>query len=289
MINWPSDIITDLAKRKCVLFLGSGISRQSVGEGGIHPPTWESLIEEGIKRIDRNKDIYQNEARRQLQAGNPLLAGDILKKALSDDEFRTLFKELLITPRFKPSHLHEKIFELDARIVVTPNFDKIYDTYALHESENTTFVKNPLDGDILDCIRRDEPLIIKMHGSVDSPESLVFTQEDYSKAWNQHNQIYEVLRALIMTHTVLFLGAGLRDPDVAMLLEQFNFNVSHVRSHVFVIPDNEYSDIILNIFSTTRNIQFLTYDPTEGHCQLTESIDNLVELVDRRRQELSMT
>ena len=34
MINWPEDVVEDIARRRCVLYLGSGVSANSVNEKG---------------------------------------------------------------------------------------------------------------------------------------------------------------------------------------------------------------------------------------------------------------
>ena len=39
-ISWPNSLINDIARRRCVIFLGSGISRNSVNATGLHPKTW---------------------------------------------------------------------------------------------------------------------------------------------------------------------------------------------------------------------------------------------------------
>lgn len=44
MIDWPENLIDAVAKRKCVLFLGAGISANSCNDVGKHPATWESFL-----------------------------------------------------------------------------------------------------------------------------------------------------------------------------------------------------------------------------------------------------
>lgn len=43
MIPWPDELVEDIAKRKCVLYLGSGISANSQNDEGRHPATWKSF------------------------------------------------------------------------------------------------------------------------------------------------------------------------------------------------------------------------------------------------------
>ena len=57
MINWPPNLIEDLAARRAVIFFGSGTSRNSTGEGGKKPETWwkflEALKDEAKKLVEK--------------------------------------------------------------------------------------------------------------------------------------------------------------------------------------------------------------------------------------------
>ena len=44
MINWPKELITDIARRKCVLYIGSGISSSSKNKEGKSPATWHGFL-----------------------------------------------------------------------------------------------------------------------------------------------------------------------------------------------------------------------------------------------------
>ena len=52
-ISWPDNLVNDIARRRCVLFLGSGISQNSTNMAGIHPKTWKELLLAGITRIPK--------------------------------------------------------------------------------------------------------------------------------------------------------------------------------------------------------------------------------------------
>ena len=39
MIEWPENLVDIIARRQCVLFLGSGVSANSSNEEGKHPLT----------------------------------------------------------------------------------------------------------------------------------------------------------------------------------------------------------------------------------------------------------
>ena len=52
-ISWPNSLVNDIARRRCVIFLGSGISRNSVNEAGIRPKTWAATLEAAMQQLDK--------------------------------------------------------------------------------------------------------------------------------------------------------------------------------------------------------------------------------------------
>lgn len=52
MITWPDELVSDIARRRSVLFLGAGISMNSVGNGGVRPKNWNDLLTEAALALD---------------------------------------------------------------------------------------------------------------------------------------------------------------------------------------------------------------------------------------------
>ena len=53
MIEWPDLLIDAIARRRCVLFLGSGISANAKNIDGKKPPTWAEFLKTVLI-----KDVY---------------------------------------------------------------------------------------------------------------------------------------------------------------------------------------------------------------------------------------
>ncbi|HYC87087.1 MAG TPA: SIR2 family protein [Chryseosolibacter sp.] len=284
MIDWPNDVVEDIARRKCVLVLGAGVSKNSSNLAGARPKDWKEFL------VDASANIAgRSEIRRQIKAGDFLTACELIKKELGRDDFNTLVRHEFLTPQFRPAKIHEHIYNLDSRIVITPNFDKIYDTYANTTSHGSIVVKKFNETDIADFIRRPEHLIIKMHGSVESPDHLVFTRKDYAEARTKYRDFYHLVDALSLTHTFIFIGCGTNDPDVRLILEDYSFKFAHNKKHIIVIPKNAVNEKVIGIISETMSLKPLYYDSAGGHIKLTESLGRLVEKVEIKRTELAGT
>lgn len=201
MIIWPDDLIEEIARRRSVLVLGAGVSKNSINSTGERPKDWREFLISASESIPGKTEI-----RKQIKAGDFLTACELIKKELGRDDFNTLVKKEFLTPKFQHAEIHEHIYNLDSRIIITPNFDRIYDTYASTTSHGSIIIKKFNESDIADCIRRPEHLIIKIHGSVESPDNLIFTRRDYSEARTRYRDFYHLVDALSVTNTFIFIG-----------------------------------------------------------------------------------
>lgn len=287
MICWPKSLISDLARRRSVLFLGSGISKNAKNATGMHPKDWGEFLQEGASKISSGSKKAL--IIKCIKNGDYLLACELLKKIMGRDDFVHLLKDEFLTPKFESAKIHEDIFLLDSRIVITPNFDKIYDVYADKESKGSIVIKNYYDDDIADHIRQRERLILKIHGSITTPDKLIFSRTDYSEARISYKHFYSILEALIATHTFIFLGAGLNDPDIKLLLEDYSFRYQNSQKHLFILPKQSLDKEILKIHEENMNLKIITYDNKNNHQELLDSIEDLVKLVDVERQTLVKT
>jgi hypothetical protein len=284
MINWPDDLVSDIARRKCVLFLGAGVSKNSTNASGDRPKDWEEFLSCSLIKMPANRTI-----KKLINEKDYLTACELIKRNLGRDEFNSLVKSEFQTPKFQSASIHEYVYNLDSKIVATPNFDKIYDIYAEHAADGNIIIKNYYDNDVADCIRRHEPVILKVHGTISSPDKLIFSRKDYCQARLEHKNFYTILDALAITNTFIFIGCGVNDPDIRLLLEDYSFRFSFAKKHYIIMPKNSLDKQVLSVVEETMNLKAIMYDPKDYHSELTTSLEELVKLVEIKRQELADT
>ena len=286
MIDWPAPLIKDLARRRAILFLGSGVSKNSSSTVGParRPPTWEEFLQAALDQCANPKRHIQ----KLLKERDYLTACEILKYKL-DDQWRALVHEQFVEPGFAPADIHKDIFKLDSRIVLTQNVDKIYDAFASSESAGTVYVKEYSKADIALVVRGDKRCVLKAHGTVDTPDEMIFTREEYSRARVAHSAFYDVLDALTVTHTLLFIGCGLSDPDVQIMLERHAYKFPGSRPHYMIAPAGSLHDDVQKSLKRNLNIRFLLYKSHDHHKELRDSLHQLAGLVETRRGELATT
>lgn len=285
MINWPADLIQSIARRKCVLILGAGISANSVNKQGKHPATWEAFLRDILNKRQEKLSNQKNIIEGLLERQEYLIACEVIVNIIGEIDFEELAADEFRRPGYEPAEIHKEIYRLDSRIVITPNIDKIYEQYVMNESNSTAVAKSYYDEDIAKFLRTQDYLIIRAHGTVDEATKLIFTHKQYSLARTKYSAFYKLLDALILTHTFIFLGCGIYDPDIELILENANFLYPNCKSHYFVTAANSFEHEIEKILADNRNIEILTYDNQNGtHTDLLDSLKYLNIKVEEARK-----
>ncbi|NVM64491.1 hypothetical protein FHW88_002780 [Mucilaginibacter sp. SG538B] len=281
MIVWDDYLIRELALRKCIIVIGSGISKNSSNAAGKRPMTWVEFLDFANSKI--TKTSVRADVTKLIRSNDYLTACEVIKNTLTRNTFNDFMMDEYHTPGYPPAPIHETIFKLDSKIVVTPNFDRIYDTYASTTSNGTVIIKRHTDADVASTIRNHKRLIIKMHGTIDDVNEVIFTRSDYANARTRFKNFYTIMDALAITHTFLFLGCGTNDPDIRMMLEDYCYKFSFSREHYFVIPKGQNSRSVNKILESTMNLKMVEYSSDNHHAELHTGLAELLSKVEAQR------
>jgi hypothetical protein len=118
---------------------------------------------------------------------------------------------------------------------------------------------------------------------------MIFTRKEYAEARQKYRSFYSLLEALALTHTFIFLGCGVSDPDIRLLLEDTFFRHPSSPPHVFIMPKPGFHNSVITILQESMNIKILRYSSAHDHKELSDSMNKLVDLVENQREELRAT
>lgn len=282
-MNWPKALITELTARRCIVFLGAGASAGSNSlDGNRNPSTWNQLLQKLIALM--NTDIDNLIITDYIQKEKFLEAAEIIVKNISPADFSQFIREELITPRYQPSDIHKAILEIDPKIVITTNYDDIYDSFcrtgAAQEGYNISkYYESHITSDLRSPVR----LIVKAHGCISDPSKIVLTKSQYFKARQENLNFYKVLDSLFLTHTILFIGYSLTDPDIQLVLENANISAPSSHPHYFVTGNN-INSAIKEANKKAYNLEFVEFNAgdynelSEGLFELAENVKNSREI-----------
>lgn len=287
MIDWPEDLVRDIAARRSVVFLGAGVSRNAQNVSGVHPREWTEYLKHLASLVTNRQQ--QAEVLQCITEADLLTACELARKYLSPSVFKTEMLKEYSGNGYRHAKIHDDLSRVDSRLVMTTNFDKLYENRANQLQDNTVIVKNYYDRDIADVFRRQDRVVLKVHGTIDAPDQTIFTRSQYALARRDHAHFYQLLRGLFVTHTFVFLGASMRDPDMQLLLEDHAYRFEGSRPHYMVMPANSTRAGTLSVLEETMNLKALLYDPADNHKALADSVEALVPKVEAAREAIAAT
>jgi hypothetical protein len=281
LIEWPRSLIEEIAFKRTIIFIGSGVSASSQNDEGNSPPTWKLLLQnatEQFLREDADKMVVKNLIKKELL----LDAAEVVFDEVPQPERRRFFRSVFAEPRFGPSEYHSIIQGIDPKITITTNYDQLYEQQcgALVAGQGYA-VRKYTDNKILNDVRSKDNLIIKAHGCITDTEDLIITRSDYFKIKREHSQFYNVMDSLLTVNTVLFLGCSMGDPDIQLILENTNIAAHSDHPHYAVLPVGRHR-ALKRAMESAYNIRVLEYerDQEGGHGILLDSLKALKEEVD---------
>lgn len=198
--------LAELAKAgKLVPFLGAGVS-MSAGA-----PSWRDLLDQlaedvgldGAQRkaleewseLDRAAYLRQRSIERHLEQGT---THEEPAAAFADAVVR-----LVDVPRYGLSPA--LLASLRTPQAITLNYDTLFERAS--EDAGLPRVRIPDD----EGVDSSPAWLLKLHGSIDKPASIVLTRDDYLGYASQREALSAIVKANLLTHHLLFVGFGLSD------------------------------------------------------------------------------
>lgn len=198
----PSGLADAVQDREAVLFLGAGVSRQA------ELPTAAAFMEAMKAEIRVVEPAYSPVGH---AAGFNALATDTAH-LLGVERLRDLARRLVDPEgQARPTTAHSVAVRRFATIVTT-NYDLLLERAGWPESGRVlTRHGTWSDGD---------RVCVKLHGSIDDPESLVLTERELARLDLDRPEIWRKLTAVLAKRPLVVVGSSLRDPSIVRLLEE---------------------------------------------------------------------
>ncbi len=216
-ITPPPTLIRHMRDGRCVLFAGAGLSAAA----GL--PTWTQLLKEIIAevRAEAPDSTGHEELDRLLAAGKQLEVADHCKEKLGATRYSRILSDRLRGDTVALPAVHRAAASLPFAAVVTTNYDKLLERAFAEARGGLPKVPTHADIGALGPLLFDEAFfVLKAHGEIDRPETLVLTAADYRRIIHANPAFDSLFSALLMTKAILFLGYSLSDPDFRLLLDR---------------------------------------------------------------------
>lgn len=111
---------------------------------------------------------------------------------------------------------HEALVALELPLLFTTNYDELIET--AYQQAGQPLRVSVSETEFTAHRRTLDPHLVKLHGSIDQPDTIVLTRSDYAKARLERREMLDYLRHELADAGFLFAGFSLSDP---------NFNTIH--------------------------------------------------------------
>jgi SIR2-like protein/CHAT domain-containing protein len=272
----PASLVRHLNEKRCVIFVGAGLSAQA------QLPSWSKLLDQLVTQVgadDQDEDSTA-ELKKLLDAGRYLDVADECKEQLGAGYAEFLSKALQIGTGPVPE-AHRLVMQLPFAAWITTNYDKLLEQAHFQVRGSVPKTLTHLDADTFGTLLFDgAPFILKAHGDVDKPESLIFTTRDYREIIHSNPAFQAVFSAILLTRAVLFVGYSLNDPDFRLLLDRQLTTFKKFVPERYAIMSG-VGEVEREVLRRTAQIKVISY-PAGQHEQLVEFLRALqAQVTDR--------
>ena len=202
--NLLDEIGLQLAKHKLIPFLGAGVSRPQLGLGA---PELRSRLAETLPEAPPNAlglaDVAQ-----------------LIEDSEGSDALVTRLRELLCREQFDDATgtAHLLVMSLGCGLVYTTNQDNIFELATAKYQHPHKVIVGVRD---LAEAEPGEKLLVKFHGDLTVPASLVFTSSSYTGRLKGPDNALDIrLRSDLLGKGLLFIGYSLQDENLREMLSQ---------------------------------------------------------------------
>lgn len=276
-----------------IIFIGSGITQRYF----THVPTWDQLLEkiwnclnasesyyskyESLKeQLKNNKfEIYTNIAEELEKRYNTAFYNkEVTLKNLTPEDahrkevspFKTKIAEIFSNLKLADDKNEEiPYFEnmiKNARMIITTNYDNFIETrfqkkINVHIGNKGLFNSPGELGELY-----------KIHGSIDDPNSIIITTEDYKQAKRNSAIINAKILSSLVESPILFMGYSLTDENIQSLLRDLSKNMP------FPIDEAAKRIGVINYEKNKQNIEESLRDTNFGVHYTEIKTDNYIEI-----------
>ncbi|QOS77641.1 SIR2 family protein [Paenibacillus sp. JNUCC31] len=260
MINTEQNYLAEeIASNNAVLFVGAGFSLNAVP---IHDHVVSSFKDWTGFMLQLAGKLWEHDAFNKKEllskiAGDYLYVTQLFIERFGYTQFYKEFLEAVPTQEYQPSDLHRSLLGLPWTEYVTTNQDDLIEKTM--KQLNVPYHCVVQDLDLSTSLNKK---IIKMHGTWERPESLIFSEEDYQNYEEEHPLIALKVKQLFAEKTVFFVGFSLKDTNFKALHRWIqNILGKHQKRAYAYIPN---ADEYIKTYWRQRNLIILS-DEVNGN------------------------
>jgi hypothetical protein len=277
-----------------ILFAGAGLSAQARTADGQHPPLWRELMEKMVAWCQRENLISDEHGHQILELVNEgwlLDAGQEIEEAFKDTSpaaLKRCLTEVLLYDSAETTRAHWLATKVRFRAFLTTNYDDfIEDAYVRTQRRALMkFYEDTHEG-VLDAWRNRQTFILKIHGDVSHPQSIVLGSRSYERVLYENEKYSRSLETLIGGSSLLFIGFGGTDPNLEHILSRASMFDGRSKRHWMLAASTDMPALKAKRLWSDKGINVIFY--RGGHDSVGRFLDKLVKQDPARLARASRT
>jgi hypothetical protein len=275
-IDIPKELSDQVARGNCVVFVGAGPSQ------GAGLPSWPQLLGQMLDWAQAHGvDISDRaELAGYIKNDELLLAAEEMQERMGDEGFRMFMAEVFRRPGLKPTETHLLIPKVPFAAAVTTNYENLLETaYTIVNGAQPHVFTHTDAAELSAALRTGEFYVLKAHGTIDRMDTIVLGRRSYRDLIHSNPPYRQHLTSLFSGKTVLFLGFGLTDPDLLLLLDELKAVFSGHTGHHFALMDEQRAPAIKRKrFEKDYGVVIIPYTPSAAdHPEVRAFLEALIE------------
>jgi hypothetical protein len=207
----PRMLTSAVFERRLIIVVGSGISKFSADY-----PLWTTLID------SMKQDLLADEYIDEYFVGDNLDLAELYERVYGRSRLGDKICHLLTSTREVNLAVYEAIAKLEPHIIITTNYDTLLES-ALDQLKFDYDLA--IQSTNLTEWNQSNPLLLKVHGSINDYNSLIITKEDYTTFRRRFIFLSQFLSQQYAFNHVLYLGFSFQDPNFQYLLRQLTWDL----------------------------------------------------------------
>lgn len=242
-----------LAEDRLVIITGAGVSAGVERSKGGKLPNWGNLVSNLKHRaIDKMSSMEPNkkellerlapENGLEFVHGDALIeASEIIESLVDKTDFCNWVAEETTEAEKAWGACHRSITAIAPKGIITFNYDRCHENSFESQGVKYTKMLHSESGVMKESIRsgfNSNPFIMKAHGCVSKPDSLVLTSSSYRKILNESLQYRAFMQHVLSRYTVLIVGFAIRDRDFDQILMTIERDYGKgIQDHIAIMKD----------------------------------------------------
>ena len=189
-------------------------------DDGLPMPSWPMLVSRMCRDVALHTPPEEHESLRKffIEQG-PLDCAQLFRQTVGEANYREFLLAQFDSGRHhfvSPTPSHSALVALGLPLVFTTNYDELIEAGYLQAGLDLRVSISEAD---FRGHRATKPQrhLVKLHGSIDRPETIVLTRSDYARSRVERKEMFGHLRSEMATAPFLFVGFSLSDPNFGLI------------------------------------------------------------------------